>query len=148
MAHQPSTNVDQEQQDKPALADLANGAPPFWEWVVAGVGLVLLLASLGYFSYAAVGRRGDQPAPVVAVLGVQQQGGRFVVLVRVSNRGRTTAAEVKVSGFLKRGSEVVEESETQFQYLPGESSREGGLFFSRNPRDFELELVPRSYQKP
>lgn len=137
-----------QQQDDPGGAGRTEAGPPFWEWAMAGVGMVLLLASLGYFSYLAVVREADIPAPAIEVTSVEEQGGRFLVRLRVSNRGRSTAAEVKVTGSLTRDGQVVEESETQFQYLPGESSRDGGLFFSRNPREFQLELLPRSYQKP
>jgi uncharacterized protein (TIGR02588 family) len=122
--------------------------PPFWEWVVAGVGLVLLLASIGYLAYHAIARPHIAPVPVIELAGVQEQRGRFVALVRVSNRGTLAAEKLVVSGRLKRGGETVEEAETEFEHLPGESSREAGLFFSRDPRAFQLELAARSYLKP
>jgi uncharacterized protein (TIGR02588 family) len=123
-------------------------APPFWEWVVAGVGLVLLLASLGYLGWHAVVTPHTPPSPEIELVGVEQQGSRFLAQVRVRNRGTLTAEKLVVSGRLKRGDETVEESEAEFDHLPGESTREGGLFFSRDPRSLQLELRARSYLKP
>ena len=68
--------------------------------------------------------------------------------LEVTNETRATAADVRVEGELRRGAEVVERSETEFAYLPGESVREGGLFFRQDPRTLQLVVSPRSYQKP
>ena len=68
--------------------------------------------------------------------------------VRVHNRSQTTAADLRVSGELRRGDEVVERSETEFSYLASESSHEGGLFFTHDPRTLKLELSAESYQVP
>lgn len=125
-----------------------NEPPPLWEWVMAGVGLLLLLASLGYLGWQAVAKPHTPPDPVIELLAVEPQSGRFVVRFRVHNRGTLTAEQLKVTGELKEGGKVVEESDTGFDFLPGESSREGGLFFARDPRTLQLELRPRSYQTP
>ena len=43
---------------------------------------------------------------------------------------------------------TIETSDTTLDYLPGRSEREGGLFFSRDPRGFDLRLRPKGYMKP
>lgn len=137
MAHQPTSPVEPHE------------APPSpWEWLAAAIGLVLLVASVGYLVYDALAGDGQPPAPAVRASSIEQHGERFLVRVQVANESRATAADLRVEGELRRGAEVVERSETQFAFLPGRSVREGGLFFRHDPRTVELVLSARSYQKP
>ena len=122
--------------------------PPLWEWVVAGVGLVLVLAVLGYLVLDAVRAPDTPPAPELQVLGVEAQGGRFLVRFRAHNRGSRTAEQLKVVGTLAQGGRTLEEADTQLDFLPGGSSREGGLFFQADPRTLQLDLQARSYLRP
>jgi uncharacterized protein (TIGR02588 family) len=133
-----------------SLPGAAGGAaPPFWEWVVAALGLVLVLASIGYLVHDAVTLPATPPTPQVEVLATEpQEGGRFLVQVRVHNRGTQAAAALRLTGELKRAGQVVEQADTEFQYVPGHSARDGGLFFARDPRTFQLDLQVRSYQQP
>lgn len=137
-----------EQREGSARPGEAEAPPPFWEWVAAGLGLLLLLASLGYLLLDAWRGEDRPPAPVIQVLAVEAQPGRFLVRLRVSNEGKATAAGLRVEGELRRGEEVVERSEIEFQHVPGRSSREGGLFFTQDPRTLRLVLSARSYQAP
>jgi uncharacterized protein (TIGR02588 family) len=123
-------------------------SPPLSEWLVAAIGLLLLLASVGYLLYDGNGGGAQPPAPAMRLLGVEPQGGRFLVRVQAVNESRTTAAALRVEGTLKRGTELVERSELEFDYLPGHSSREGGMFFTTDPRGLRLELAARSYRAP
>lgn len=123
-------------------------APPFWEWVVAGVGLVLLLAALAFLGYEASVSDDGPPAPAVQVLGVDRQPAGYVVRLRVRNEARATAANLRVAGVLTQGEREVERSDTEFQFVPGRSEREGGLFFRNDPAAFRLQVRPESYQKP
>ncbi|NNU43775.1 hypothetical protein [Ramlibacter montanisoli] len=93
-------------------------------------------------------RQGGVPAPQVRLVDIQQQDGRYLARVQVFNQGRATAAALRVQGELRRGGEVVETSELEFQHVPGKSTREGGLFFVQDPRQLQLQLSARSYQKP
>ena len=122
--------------------------PPFWEWVVAGFGLLLLVATLGYLTWHAVSSPLTEPQPVIEVLGVERQQQHFLVRIRVYNQGRTTAQALRIVGQLKRQDQVVETSELEVAYLPAESRRDAGLLFRQDPRTLQLELEPRSYQKP
>ena len=121
--------------------------PPVSEWFVAGVGLALLVASVAYLLYDSNGEA-QPPAPVLRMLSVEPSQGRFLVRVQAHNESRTTAAALRVEGTLRRGGELVERSELEFDYLPGRSSREGGLFFTADPRGLQLDLVPRSFRAP
>lgn len=121
--------------------------PPLSEWIVAGIGLALLVASVGYLLYDSNGEA-QPPAPVLRMLSIEPSQGRFLVRVQARNESRTTAAALRVEGTLRRGGELVERSELEFDYLPGRSSREGGLFFSADPRGLQLDLAARSFRAP
>ncbi|MEJ5990521.1 hypothetical protein WG902_11025 [Ramlibacter sp. PS3R-8] len=121
--------------------------PPLAEWFVAAIGLVVLLTSVGYLLYDGNGQS-QPPAPAIRMLDIQPQQGRFLVRVQAVNESRTTAAAVRVEGTLKRGNELVERSELEFDFLPGRSTREGGMFFTADPRGLQLELAARSYRAP
>lgn len=148
MADERSSGQGQPQQRKSPRGRVQTTAPSLLEWGIAAIGLLLLLATLGYLAYQAVAMPHRPPEPVAQVLGVERQARGFLVRVRVSNRGTETAAALKLQGVLRRGAEVVEQSETEIQYLPAGSSREGGIFFSRDPAQFTLEVAPRGYEKP
>lgn len=122
--------------------------PPFWEWVVAGIGAVLLVATLAFLGHQALQPREEAPVPAVTVLGIEQQAAGFVVRLKVRNEARTTAADLRVAGVLRQDGRELERSDTEFQFVPGRSSREGGLFFTRDPRRHALEVRAESYQKP
>lgn len=137
---------DDDAQDAPAPGE--EGPPPFWEWVAAALGLVLVLACLGYLVLQAMAGPPSPPDPKIDVVAVHAQDGRFLVELRVTNRGKSTAEALKVAGELREGDAVVEQADTEFQFVPGESSREGGLFFTRDPRRFALRLQAVSFQAP
>src|SRR5690606_29978262 len=63
MSHQDAS--PQPRQEEP---------PSAWEWLAAGVGLLLLLASLGYLLHDAAAGNGQSPAPEVRVTGIEAQG--------------------------------------------------------------------------
>lgn len=132
---------------EPGRAPHANG-PAFWEWVVAGLGLILFVATLGYLVYDALARRPAAASPEIRVSAVERQGSRFLVRLRVRNAGNATAAGLRISGVLRRDGQVVERSEMELEHLPGESSREGGLFFTHDPSRLDLELRAEGFHKP
>jgi len=122
-------------------------APSRWEWFVAAVGAVLLVATLAFLLHDALSA--STPAqPAISILDVQRQQGRYVVRLRVDNAGERTAARLRLHATLSDAGTVLEEAETEFDYVPGRSSREAGLFFRNDPRVHTLQVVPRSYQEP
>lgn len=137
-----------EQQRARPLIGSREAAPPFWKWVAAAAGLLLVAASIGVLAYYAWTGGSDRPQPEVQVVAVEPQPAGWLVAVRVHNRAQATAAALRLTGRLRQGSEVLEERELELQYLPGGSSREGGLFFSRDPRLHRLEWAFQSYERP
>lgn len=137
----------QQQRDGPQTGSRA-AAPPFWEWVVAAAGLLLVVASIGVLAHSAWTGGSDLPQPEVQVVAIEQQPAGWHVAIRVRNRTQATAAALRLTGRLRQGAEVLEESELELKHLPGGSSREGGLFFSRDPRLHRIEWSFESYEQP
>lgn len=146
MAHQDAS--EQGRRDAPSGGRDDGGASSSrWEWLTAGIGLCCLVGSLAYLVGEAM-KPESPPQPVIEVLSAQPQQGRYLVQLRIHNVGTSTAAALRVVGQLRDEDEVVERRETEFDYLPGRSSREGALFFSRDPSRYRLEVLPESFQQP
>lgn len=116
------------------------------EYLVAGAGLLLVGAAVGFMLWAAF-TGGDAP-PVVhlRVLDVTTTGSGYRVRIEARNTGDEAAAELGVEGTaVVRG--VLETRGTTFDFLPPDSVREGGLFFSGDPRS-SLTLRVLGYREP
>jgi uncharacterized protein (TIGR02588 family) len=53
-----------------------------------------------------------------------------------------------VEGVLKDGAEIIETSEVTIDYVPAGSQRQAGLFFIRDPQQYELQLSAKGYEQP
>jgi uncharacterized protein (TIGR02588 family) len=131
----------------------AQTQPPIsrWEWIVAAVGALLVAACIGYLAWLAFAARDPAAVvdPRVHVLAITPtRGGQYHVRMQVHNAGATPATALKVVGQLREGGRVVEEAETEFEFLPAQASRQAGLFFRQDPRRGELALFARSHQAP
>ena len=123
---------------------------PLLEWIVGALGAALVLGTVGFLVYQAVLGQGTSP-PDVRLVAEEVVGLRngYLVRFRAINEGRSTASQLTLEGELTgEGGGAVETSETTLDYLPGRSEREGGLFFTQDPRAFELRLRPKGYVKP
>ena len=123
------------------------GATPVLEWVAAGVGLVVLLATIGFVGAEALRPDNSPPQVVVERLGVRETDAGYLVSVRATNRGGSAAAQVVVEGELQTGGEP-ETAEATFDFIADHSSREGGLFFQSDPRQGALILRAKGYAAP
>lgn len=121
---------------------------PLIEWIAAAVGFALVAATLGFLAFRAVSEDRTPPSIVLRVESVERVASGWLVRIRALNEGERTAADVKVEGTLKRGGKVVETAETSFKFLPPRSHRSGGLYFSQDPSQLELELAPKGYESP
>jgi uncharacterized protein (TIGR02588 family) len=137
--------------DEHAGSRAGGRAQPWWEWLVAGAGGILLLGTIGDLVYQGTIPAAGPPAVSLSVVRIEplpQHG--FVAIVRATNRGGQTAAGLKIEGELRRPGAPAETREFTLDYLPAGSSREGGLFFAQDPRspDADLVLRPSGYNKP
>lgn len=122
--------------------------PPFWERAIAFLGLILVLGSLGFLLYE--GLWGDDSPPDVIVEREQilDSGEDYLVKFKARNEGGETAAAVKITGTLTRDGEQIEQAEVTLDYVPASSEVRGGLYFSNDPREGQLELGASGYQLP
>jgi uncharacterized protein (TIGR02588 family) len=118
------------------------------EAISAAIGAVLALATLGIIVWDGFADDGRPPVIVIEALEVHQNESGFIVEISVSNEGDKAAAQVSVEGTLSRGGEIVETSDATFDYVASKSQRRGGLFFSQDPRGFDVKVRPKGYVKP
>jgi uncharacterized protein (TIGR02588 family) len=122
---------------------------PLLEWISAGIGLLLTLGMIAMIGAGVL--RGDAsqlPAIEMRATRILPTPSGFVVEVEAINRSGATAAAVQVEGLLKSGETAVETSSLTFDYVPGNASRKGGLFFTEDPRRHRLEVRALGYQAP
>ena len=124
---------------------------PVWEWIIAAVGFILVVAALGTTLYRAVIEESTPPILEISVEAIVPTANGYLVNFSVKNNGNQTAAGLTVEGELKtdaEGAESVETISATLAYAPANSRREGGLFFSKNPNEYRLEIRAKGYEKP
>jgi uncharacterized protein (TIGR02588 family) len=121
---------------------------PLWMWGIAFLGLALVLGSIAFLLYEAATGDSSPPDVTVRVDSILLTRNGFLVKFRAINEGGSTAEGLTVEGELRNGTESVEVSNTTIEYVPSHSEREGGLFFTVDPRRYELQLRAKGYEKP
>lgn len=118
------------------------------EWAVAALGALLVLGAAGSLLYEALAGPATPPAVAVEVRAIQPVGSGYLVEFEAFNHGGETAAQVTVEGTLSHDGSEVEASTTMLDFIPPEAHRRGGLFFTEDPRAFELALRATGYASP
>lgn len=122
--------------------------PPAWEWILAGIGVLLVVGVIAAMIHRGVTHNDRPQSFEVTVTSVNPSAGGYLAKFRVRNTGTQTAAAVEIEGKLNRGSQEVESATANITYVPGNSEREGGLFFKNDPSKFDLQLRATGYEKP
>ena len=118
------------------------------EWTVFAVGLVLVLATLGFLVRESLAGGGGPPE-VVARLGASRAAaGGFMVPVEVANVGQGTAEDVRVTVTLQVPGSEPEEADLDVAFLPQGSRRSGWVTFRTDPRLGSLRLGPVAFEAP
>ena len=121
---------------------------PISEWIVAGVGLILVVGMVGFLMYQAVMETPSSPDVTVQVESVITLRSGYLVKIKITNYGDATAEGLIVEGELKKGEEQIELSHTEIDYAPAHAEKQGGLFFSQDPRQGELRVRALGYEEP
>jgi uncharacterized protein (TIGR02588 family) len=134
-----------------STADAPRGsdqAPPLLEWLVGGLGAVLVGGAIAFLVYHSVVR--DETPPDVRVIAerVLKLPDGYLVQFRAFNQGGSAAAQLMIEGELAGPDGRTEASEVVLDYVPARSGREGGLIFSRDPRAGQLSLRAKGYARP
>ncbi len=119
------------------------------EWVVFGVGLLLVASTLSYLVYDGA-TAADTPPDVEVRLGeARPGGGGFLVPVTVFNRGGQTAEGVSIEVVLEApGLREPERGEFTVAFLPRRGTREGWVVFRSDPRAGRLTARASGYERP
>ena len=139
--------AEEKSEDKEANQEEQTGTS-VWEWIIAAVGFTLVLGAVGTTFYRATTEDKTPPQLEVKVDSIEQSGTGHLVKFTVVNTGNQTAAAVAVEGELKNGAETAETSGATLTYSPANSKRRGGLFFTKNPRQFEMQIRVTGYEEP
>lgn len=135
---------------KPPARAAKAAAPktPLLEWIMAALGLVLLLGAIGVIVADALAGDGGPPALTVERLGATRTPAGWVVEFRTRNASQRPAAEVQVTGVLSSEGVELERRSTTLDYLPGGGDKRGGLLFRADPAAGHLELSAEGYREP
>jgi uncharacterized protein (TIGR02588 family) len=121
---------------------------PLLERVATTVGVVVTLGMLGAIAWQAFDGADAPPAVVVAVERIARVEGGYRVEFRARNMSGGTAAQVEIVGALKGSGGEAEEGRAVIDYIPGRSSRHGGLFFQQDPGAASLSVRASGYAAP
>ncbi|MCZ2857311.1 hypothetical protein [Blastococcus sp. VKM Ac-2987] len=116
------------------------------EYVLGGLGGLLVLLLVAFLGYEAVAVREGGPDLAVEITAVEPAGAGYEVWLRVRNDGGTTAETVQLGGRLTRGGRLVEQASATVAYVPPESVRDAVLVFASDPRDGVLAVGPEGYR--
>jgi uncharacterized protein (TIGR02588 family) len=121
---------------------------PFLEWLLGGVGVVLLLSCITFLIYEGI-TSDEQPGAITAsVKEILSAGDAYVVTFELHNAGSQTLSNVHLTARLTDGEREIERVQTVIDYLPGRSQQEGGFYFKHDPKNLDVEITPEGYQKP
>ena len=118
------------------------------EWIVAAVGLILVIGTIGFMIYEALTSKDAPPKFETSVERIDEINSGYRVIFKTVNEGEKTAADVRIEGELKDGTQSVEKSETTISYAPSKSEVRGGLFFKNNPQQLQMEVRVAGYSEP
>jgi uncharacterized protein (TIGR02588 family) len=124
------------------------GTIPVWSWVAAALGLLLVAGCVSFMLYQHFAEDHTPPLVAIAVQSVVPSGDGYVVTIDVTNRGSAVASGLVIEGVLSDTATAVETSTITIDYVPSGSHRQAGLYFTRDPGRFNLEIRPKGYIDP
>lgn len=120
---------------------------PWLEWAASGIGLLLTLGVFGFIGWQVLGDATSPPVITVETTGVAPVADGYRVMFQARNIGGAAASKVRIEGTLSAGG-TAETSSVVLDYIPGQSEREGGLFFTQAPQSGSLSVRATGYAKP
>jgi len=118
------------------------------EWTVFALGLVLVLATLGFLVRESIVADGGPPEVVARLGEARPSESGYLIPVEVANIGQTTAEDVLVPIYLDLSDGRREEAELNIAFLPRDSKREGWVSFRNDPRRGTLSLGAVAFEVP
>ncbi len=121
---------------------------PVLEWIMAGIGFVLVVGVIGFVLYNKFNAAESPPDLIVVKENIRQVETGYLVLFKVKNAGNQTASQAVIKGSLVQNGKETETAQVTLDYVPPDSERKGGLYFSANPADSRLKLEAVGYEEP
>lgn len=118
------------------------------EWIVAAIGLILVVATIGFMMYKAFSSENSPPHFSTNIERIDKINSGFLVVFKVTNEGDKTTSGVEIEGVMKNGAEILETSGATMDYVPSKSESKGGLFFKNDPKQFPPEIRVKGYSEP
>lgn len=116
-------------------------------WITASIGFLLVLSSIIFLLIKGFSEAKKTPKIDVKVLSVEKEKKKYLVMIEVNNSGSTAAALV-IEGELMDGTASKEKATVTLTYVPEGSFRKAGIYFNNNPKDYEMILIPKSFEVP
>lgn len=139
---------EKESELKKEIQETAK-ATPFWEWLIAAAGFILVVGAIGFTLYRAMSEDKTPPKLTIKYDAPVPSGDGWLVKFRVTNTGNQTAAAVTVEGELKSEDGGTETGTATLVYSPANSERGGGLYFTKNPQPpSALKIRVTGYEEP
>jgi uncharacterized protein (TIGR02588 family) len=120
---------------------------PVSEYIIAGIGFILIVAVLVFLGWEAITGTGSPPRIVTSLEKMTVLSPGYIAHVSVRNMGEQTASHLRLRAQLTTG-DTAEDHELLVDYLPPNSIRMIGVYFKNEPTAANLEIVPLSYQEP
>lgn len=121
---------------------------PWLEWVASGIGLMMVIGIFSAIGWQAFDSAGTPPAITVEVETVAPVEGGYRVLFRARNSTGEAAAQVEIEGRVTTAGAGDETSRAVLDYIPGHSTRRGGLFFTHDPQTGKLAVRATGFAEP
>lgn len=121
---------------------------PAIEWVIAIIGLIIVVGTVGYLLVEAIGGDESPPDLTFTVTQITERTNGYLVEFSALNQGGRTASAVVIEGQLLDGETTVETSSVEIDYVPAGSERRAGLFFTHEPDAYTLVIRPLGFQEP
>jgi uncharacterized protein (TIGR02588 family) len=109
---------------------------------------MLVAVATAFLVYHALTRDRAPPEARAIVERVLEVENGYLVQFRASNQGGSAAAELTIEGEVARAAGSNEVSEAVLDYVPAGSDREGGPWFSHDPRARQFTLRANGYADP
>jgi len=122
---------------------------PHWlEWVTGIIAALLVLAMIAWVAKEAILGEDTAPSFVVRQLSTVAVDGGHRVEFEITNRGTATAAAVVVRAQIVGAAGSADTAEVTFDYVPGNSTATGGVFFNQDPAGRDITLHAVGYTDP
>lgn len=117
---------------------------PLAEWIVAAVGLLLVLVTFGYLAVRML-REQSPPSFHAKIESVSDTGNQFLIKVVVENTGGTPVADLCMRAVFEDGQAA---KEVTLSYLPSHSDRRVGFVLDQRPTAEKTSFEFVSYTQP